>query len=62
MRRRQGRRTHDEVGIRAVELRPDFETIVCLVEIINDIYMFTKYLNVYYIYDKTDTRVVHTRP
>ena len=34
MKGREGRTTHDEAGIRAVELQPDFKTIleVCLVE------------------------------
>ena len=37
MRGRKGRRTNDKVGIRAVELQPDFKTIkACLVENIMD--------------------------
>ena len=33
VRRRQGRRTNDEAGIRAVELQPDFKIVqVCLFE------------------------------
>ena len=38
VRRRQGRRTNDEAGIRGVELQPDIKTIqVCLVENIKDV-------------------------
>ena len=38
MRRRQGRRTNDQAGVRAAELQPDFNTIqVCLVENIKEI-------------------------
>ena len=65
MRGRQGRRTNDQARIRAVELQPDFNTIqVRLVENIKDIKIFTKGVNtcIHYIYDKTDTRVVHGRP
>ena len=46
MRRKHGRRTNDEVGIRAVE-QPDFKTIqVFLVENIKDMWMFTKCMNI----------------
>ena len=63
MRGRKGRRTNDEAGIRVVELQADFNAIqVCLVENIKYIYMVTKCLNTHYIYDKTDSRVVHRRP
>ena len=38
VRRRQGRRTNDQAGVRAAELQPDFNTIqVCLVENIKEI-------------------------
>ena len=38
VRRRQGRRTNDEAGIRGVDLQLDFKTIqVCLVENMKDI-------------------------
>ena len=63
MRRRQGRGTNDQASIRAVEFQPDFNTILdWQVENIKDIWIFTKRLNIPYIYDKTDTRVVLRRP
>ena len=43
MRGKEGRRTNDEAGIRAVQLQPDFKTMqACRVENIKDIYMVTK--------------------
>ena len=45
--RRQERRTNDQAGIRAVELRPDFNMIqVCLVENVKGIKMLTKCMNI----------------
>ena len=62
-RRRRGRKISDQRGIRAVELQPDLHTIqVCLVEHMKYIYYFTKCLNINYMYDKTDIRVVYSRP
>ena len=53
---REGRRTNDEAGIRAVELHPDFKTIqVCLVESIKDILDGHKMIK-YIIFT---TRLVH---